>query len=61
MDNERIEYLNNIIDTCEEIIKKDGWGDLVTPASQNHKAAEEMMVAAWNEIIDIIEKKGGDE
>lgn len=61
MDDERIAYLNGIIDTCEEVIRKDGWGDLVTPASQNHKAAEEMMVDAWNEIIDIIEKKGGDE
>lgn len=59
--DERITYLNGIIDTCQNIIKKDGWGDLVTPASQNHKAAEKMMIDAWNEIIDIIEKKGGDE
>ena len=59
--NERIAYLNDVIDACGEVIRKDGWGDLVTPASQNHKAAEEMMIDAWNEIIDIIEKKGGDE
>lgn len=58
MDDERIAYLNGIIDTCEEVIRKDGWGDLVTPASQNHKAAEKMMIDA---IIDMIEKKGGDE
>ena len=56
--DERITYLNGIIDTCQNIIKKDGWGDLVTPASQNHKAAEKMMIDA---IIDMIEKKGGDE
>ena len=59
--DERITYLNGIIDTCQNIIKKDGWGDLVTPASQNHKAAEKMMIDAWNEIIDMMEKKGGDE
>lgn len=59
--DERIAYLNGIIDTCEEVIRKDGWGDLVTPASQNHKAAEKMMIDAWNEIIDMMEKKGGDE
>lgn len=61
MDDEKIVHLISIINNCHKVIKKDGWGDLVTPASQNHKAAEEMMVDAWNEIIDIIEKKGGDE
>ena len=61
MDDERIAYLNGIIDTCEEVIKKDGWGDLVTPASNNHKTAERMMIDAMAEIIDMIEKKGGDE
>ena len=59
--DERIAYLNGIIDTCEEVIRKDGWGDLVTPASDNHRIAEKMMIDAWSEIIDIIEKKGGDE
>ena len=59
--DERIAYLNGIIDTCGKVIEKDGWGDLVTPASQNHRAAEKMMIDAWNEIIDMIEKKGGDE
>lgn len=59
--DERIAYLNGIIDTCEEVIRKDGWGDLVTPASDNHRMAEKMMIDAWSEIIDMIEKKGGDE
>lgn len=59
--DERIAYLNGIIDTCGEVIKKDGWGDLVTPASENHRMAEKMMIDAWNEILDMIEKKGGDE
>ena len=61
MDDERIAYLNGIIDTCEEVIRKDGWGDLVTPASQNHKAAEKMMIDASIEIIRLTEKTGGDE
>lgn len=56
--NDKIKYLEGIIDTCNTIIEKDGWGDLVTPASENHRMAEKMMIDA---IIDMIEKKGGDE
>lgn len=60
--DDKIKYLEGIIDTCNTIIEKDGWGEeLDTPVLENHKIAERMMIDAWNQIIHIIEKKGGDE
>lgn len=60
--DDKIKYLEGIIDTCNTIIEKDGWGEeLDTPVSGNHRIAEEMMINASIEIIRLTEKKGGDE
>lgn len=60
--DDKIKYLEGIIDTCNTIIEKDGWGEeLDTPVLENHKIAERMMIDASIEIIRLTEKKGGDE
>lgn len=58
--DDKIEYLEGVIDTCNTIIEKDGWGEeLDTPVSENHSIAEKMMIDASIEIIRLTEKKGG--
>ena len=60
--DDKIKYLEGIIDTCNTIIEKDGWGEeLDTPVSENHKKAERMMIDASIEIKKKKKKKGGDE